>query len=125
MMNWFLMALKKFADFSSRSRRKEYWFFVLFYLLIYIVLAIVDNMTGMAKAEYGGVGPLGGLFMLAMIVPSIAVAARRLHDIGKSGWWQLLAIVPLIGAIVLLIWYVKDGEPGTNRFGANPKEAAA
>ena len=85
-MFWFLTALNKFADSSGRSRRSEYWCCVLFYPLIYIALAVVDNVTGMVKVEYGGIGPLGGLFMLTMIVVSIALAARRLHDIGKSGW---------------------------------------
>jgi len=124
-MNWYLLALKKYADFATRSRRSEYWFFVLFNIIAAIVLSIIDSVTGLASAEYGGLGPFYGLYALAVLIPSIAVGVRRLHDIGKSGWWLLLAFIPLIGAIVLIIWFVKDSEAGTNRFGPNPKEVGS
>lgn len=121
-MSWFLAALKKYADFSGRAQRSEYWFFVLFYILIDILLIIVDRMTGSFSAG-AGMGLLSGLFSLAMIIPSLAVSVRRLHDTDRSGWWLLIALVPLIGAIVLLVFYVQDSQPDENRFGANPKAA--
>ncbi|HET8692319.1 MAG TPA: DUF805 domain-containing protein [Steroidobacteraceae bacterium] len=123
-MNWFLLALKKYAVFTGRSRRSEYWYFVLFYFLICIVLAIVDTMTGTMSAQYG-MGVLGSLFALAMVIPSIAVGVRRLHDIGKSGWWLLVGFIPLVGLIVLIVWACRDSQPGTNAYGPNPKESGA
>lgn len=123
-MNWFLMALKKYATFSGRSRRSEYWYYVLFYLIIAIVLALIDRSAGTLMGDRG-VGVLGGIFALAMLLPSLAVGARRLHDTGRTGWWQLIALIPLIGAIVLLVFYVQDSHPGSNQYGPNPKEVAA
>jgi len=120
-MNWYIGVLKKYAVFSGRARRKEYWFFVLFTILISIVLAIIDRFTGTYSAEYG-MGLLGGLYTLAVLLPSIGVTIRRLHDTGRSGWWILLVLIPLIGAIVLLVFMVLDSQPGTNEYGPNPKE---
>ena len=121
-MNWFLTALKKYAVFSGRSRRSEYWFFALFYFLIGVGLAIVDTVAGTMDAATG-IGLLGGLFAVAMIIPSLAVGVRRLHDIGRSGWWLLIGLIPLIGVIILIVWACRDGQPGTNAYGPNPKEA--
>ena len=121
-MQWFMTVLQKWSDFSSRARRREYWFFVLFYLLIYVALTVVDMLTGLTNAATG-VGVLGGLFALAMLIPSLAVGVRRLHDTDRSGWWQLLGLVPVVGIIVLIVFYVQDSQPGGNRFGANPKGA--
>lgn len=123
-MNWFLAALGKYADLYGRAQRAEYWYFVLFYLLIYLGLMIVDGLTG-TFSESMGLGLTSGLFTLAMLLPSIAVGVRRLHDTDRSGWWLLLGIIPLIGAIVLLVFAVQDGTPGVNRYGANPKENGA
>ena len=117
-MNWFLLALKKYAVFSGRSQRSEYWFFVLFYLIIYIVLAVLDGMVFKSGSQ---IGILSGVFSLAMIVPSIAVAARRLHDTDRSGWWQLLVLIPLIGVIVLIVFLAQDTKPGENKYGPSPK----
>ncbi len=119
-MNWFLTALKKYAVFRGRAQRSEYWFFVLFYTLIAIVLAIVDGVTG-TYSRSAGVGLLGGIFTLAMLVPSLAVSVRRLHDTDRSGWWLLIGLVPVIGVIVLIIFFVLDSQPGANRFGPYPK----
>lgn len=119
-MNWFLMALKKYATFSGRAQRAEYWYFVLFYILIFIGLSIIDGMTG-SFTEEAGMGFLGGIFTLGLLVPSIAVGVRRLHDTGRTGWWLLLALIPLIGAIVLLVFTVQDSTPGDNQYGPNPK----
>ena len=119
-MNWYLDVLKKYAVFSGRARRKEYWFFVLFNIIASIVLAIVDTMTGTMSEAYG-IGLLGGIYSLLVLIPGIAVSVRRLHDTDRSGWWLLLAFIPLIGAIVLLVFMVLDSTPGDNRFGPNPK----
>ncbi|MGU5664467.1 DUF805 domain-containing protein [Aeromonas sanarellii] len=123
-MNWYLEVLKKYAVFSGRARRKEYWFFVLFNIIISIVLAVIDGVTGSFSAE-AGMGLLGGIYSLAVLIPGIAVSVRRLHDTERSGWWLLIALVPLIGAIVLLVFMVQDSKPGQNQYGANPKEATA
>ena len=118
-MNWYLRALKKYAVFSGRARRKEYWYFVLFFYIIFIVLAVIDFATGLAQQM--GVGILSGIFALALIIPWFAVQARRLHDTGRSGWWILIVLVPLIGGIVLLVFSVLDSEEGDNKYGPNPK----
>jgi uncharacterized membrane protein YhaH (DUF805 family) len=121
-MDWYLEVLKKYAVFSGRARRKEYWMFTLFNVLISIVLAIVDRVLGFG--ENGGTGPLGALYSLAVLIPSLAVSVRRLHDTGRSGWWLLLGLVPCVGFIVLLIFMVQDSQPGANEYGPNPKEGA-
>ncbi len=116
-MDWFMTAVKKYAVFSGRSRRSEYWYFVLFYLLISIGLSLVEGVIGT-----GGV--LGGIFSLALFVPSLAVGVRRLHDTDRSGWWLLIGLIPLIGAIVLIVFFVQEGTAGDNRFGSDPKAGA-
>lgn len=119
-MNWFIAALKKYATFSGRAQRSEYWYFILFYLLIALALALIDPLLGSFHRN-SGYGLFSSLFMLAMIVPSIAVGVRRLHDTDRSGWWMLLSLIPLIGSIVLLVFFVQDSQAGDNRFGVNPK----
>jgi uncharacterized membrane protein YhaH (DUF805 family) len=122
-MNWYIQSLKKYADFSGRARRMEYWMFVLFNVLISIVLAFIDKATGTLNADYG-IGLLGGIFSLAVLVPGLAVSVRRLHDTGRSGWWLLIGLIPLVGVIVLIVFMLQAGKPGSNQYGANPKEAA-
>ncbi len=122
-MKWFLIVLKKYADFTGRAQRAEYWFFALFYLLFFLALSLIDGAVGLFNSTYG-LGLLGGLFALAMTLPSIAVTARRLHDTSRSGWWLLISLIPLIGGIVLLVFVCLDSTPGTNAYGPNPKEAA-
>lgn len=102
----------KYGDFGGRAVRSEYWYWVLFGVIVGVILALVQVFV----SERGGT-VLGWVFDLATIVPSIAVAARRLHDIDRSGWWQLLAFVPVIGWIILIVWFCQAGTPGTNRFG--------
>ncbi len=121
-MNWYLKVLKQYDDFSGRARRKEYWMFVLFNMIFAIVAMILDNVLGIAM-EGIGYGPLYGLYVLAMLIPGLAVAVRRLHDVGKSGWMILIVLIPLIGAIWLLVLMVTDSNPGENQYGQNPKEA--
>ena len=119
-MNWFLIAMKKYATFSGRAQRTEYWYFILFYILILFGLSIIDSITGSFSAE-AGIGLLGGLFSLALFIPSIAVGVRRLHDTGRSGWWLFIMLIPLVGAIVLLVFTVQDSSAGDNAYGPNPK----
>ncbi len=121
-MNWYLEALKKYAVFSGRARRTEYWMFYLFYIIFAVVLFIIDNILGIG-GEDGGL--LSGLFVLAMVIPSIAVTFRRLHDTDRSGWWLLIGLVPLIGGIILLIFTLQDSQSGENQYGPNPKSATA
>ena len=119
-MSWFVEALKKYAVFSGRSRRKEYWYFVSFVVFTSIVLSIIDSLFGTYHRE-SGAGLLSTMFSLAVLIPSIAVSVRRLHDIDRTGWWVLISLVPLVGWIVLLVFHVQDGTPGPNRFGPDPK----
>lgn len=122
-MDWFLLALKKYATFSGRSQRAEYWYFFLFYVLIGIGLSFVDYFLGLFDAVTE-VGLLSGAFSLAVLIPSIAVAVRRLHDISRTGWWLLIGFIPVVGTIVLLVFLVLDSTPGDNAYGPNPKIAA-
>ena len=123
-MGWYIEALKKYAVFGGRSRRKEYWYFVLFSVIVSLVLSAIDALLGTFSSSTN-VGLLGGIYGLAIIVPSIAVSVRRLHDTDRTGWWILINLVPIVGSIVLLVFYVLDGTPGQNRFGPNPKGVAA
>jgi len=113
-MNYYLSVLKKYAVFSGRAQRAEYWYFVLFNMIISIVLGIIDGVIGS-----GGI--LGAIYPLAVLIPSIAVSVRRLHDTNHSGWWLLISLLPLIGAIILLVFLVRDSQPGQNQYGPNPK----
>ena len=123
-MNWYLHVLKNYATFSGRARRKEYWMFFLISALISIVLTLLDILLGTYSMEYEA-GLFSGLYSLLILIPSIAVVVRRLHDSDRSGWWILISLIPLIGVIVLFVFICLDSQPGTNRFGANPKEAAS
>jgi len=119
-VNWYLEALRKYSDFTGRARRREYWFFVLFNTLIQIAAVVLDGIAGTFRVELG-VGLLSGIYSLAVLVPTFAVLARRLHDTDRSGWWILIGIVPLLGALVLMIFALFEGDPGENRFGPSPK----
>lgn len=125
MMNWYLDVLtKKYAQFAGRARRKEYWYFALFNVMISVALTVLDIVLG-TYSKASGIGLLDGIYGLAILIPCIAVTVRRLHDTGRSGWWLLIGFVPLIGGLVLLVFMVLDSKPGTNEYGENPKEAAA
>ena len=119
-MDWYLLVLKKYLVFEGRARREEYWYFILFNILAGIILGVVDNMTGTLNLETG-MGFLSGLYSLAVLIPTIAVAIRRLHDTDRSGWWLLIALIPVIGGLVLLVFFVLDGTPASNQYGPNPK----
>lgn len=111
-MQYFLKAMSHFADFTGRATRTEYWMFVLFNIIIAFVLGIIGGILGTAI--------LSGLFSLAVLIPSFSVAARRLHDTGRTGWWQLIALIPLIGLIILIVFLVQDSHDD-NQYGPNPK----
>ena len=117
-MNWYLDALKNYANFEGRARRKAYWMFILFWL-------IAAGITGILDSVLGTNGILFTLYVLGTLVPLIALSVRRLHDIGKSGWWYFIQFVPLIGSIWFIILLVTDSQPGSNPYGPNPKEAPA
>lgn len=128
-MKWYLKALRQYADFSGRARRTEYWMFVLFNFIFSIVAIGLDYMLGFGLSlsdEYGDTVqiPYGYIFIaytLAMLIPGLAVAVRRLHDVGKSGWMLLVGLIPLIGGIWLLVLYCTDSQDGSNKWGDNPK----
>jgi uncharacterized membrane protein YhaH (DUF805 family) len=118
-MNWYIKVLKSFTDFQGRARRKEYWMFVLFNIIISIILTSIDMLLGFNMEA--GYGVLTGLYSLFIIIPSLAVAVRRLHDTGRSGWWLLIGLIPLVGFIVLIVFFVLDSQEGSNNWGPNPK----
>jgi uncharacterized membrane protein YhaH (DUF805 family) len=120
-MNWYLTVLKKYAEFSGRARRKEYWMFALMNFLISILISIVGAVIGDTDGLIAV--SLSGVYALFIFIPSLAVTVRRLHDTNKSGWWILITLVPLIGGLVLLIFMIMDSDPNTNAYGANPKAA--
>jgi uncharacterized membrane protein YhaH (DUF805 family) len=119
-MSWFIIALKKYAVFTGRARRAEFWYFNLFMFLLSIVVMFLDWVLGLSKA-FGGLGALAVILGLATLLPSLAVTVRRLHDTGRSGWFIFIGLIPLVGAIVLLVFYVQDSQPGENEYGPNPK----
>ena len=133
-MSWYLAAFKKYADFSGRARRMEYWMFTLINTGIIFALAMVATMLGIGGgAVAGDGGALAGVFAgmllpllwgLVTFLPGIAVTVRRLHDTSRSGLWVLVAFIPFIGAIVLLVLMLIEGTPGNNQYGENPKSVA-
>jgi uncharacterized membrane protein YhaH (DUF805 family) len=122
-MDWYLAVLKKYAQFSGRARRKEYWYFTLFNVIFSVVLSFVDGLTGTWNPE-SGVGLLSGIYSLAVLIPAIAVGVRRLHDTGRSAWWLLILLIPLIGVIIFLVFMVLESQEGENQYGPSPKLAA-
>ena len=114
-VEWYLKALKNYVGFGGRAQRKEYWMFVLFNIIVGVALGVADAMLGL--------GWLSPLYVLAVFLPGFAVSFRRLHDIGKSGWWIWISVIPLIGALVILYFLVQDSETGDNHYGPNPKTA--
>lgn len=121
-MHWYLHVLRNYANFTGRSRRSEYWNFVLWSIIVTVVLATCDWALG--KVTGSPTGFLRWIYAIAVFVPSLSVAVRRLHDTNRSGWWVLLAIVPLAGLV--LIWFLaQDSDGGANRYGQNPKLAIA
>jgi uncharacterized membrane protein YhaH (DUF805 family) len=113
-MEHFTAAIQQFSNFEGRNTRTQYWMFILFYVIFYIACGIVDKVLGTVFVS--------AIYALVLLIPSLAAAARRLHDTGRSGWWQLIGLIPLLGAIVLIVFLVQDSEAGDNAYGANPKQ---
>jgi len=114
-MEWFLKVVKdNYANFNGRAGKKEFWMFILVYFILSIIAGVIGNFLDTSS--------ITGLLSLVLLVPSIAVGSRRLHDTGKSGWWQLLNLIPIIGTIVLIVFWVQDGDAADNQFGAKPTE---
>ncbi len=127
-MSWYLRALKKYAVFTGRASRKEFWYFLIFNIVISVMIAVIDGIinaaindtltsTNVTFSVETGTGVLSKFYSWAVLIPSLAVSVRRLHDIGRTGWWLLIAPVPLIGIIVLVVFMMKNSIPGDNRFG--------
>ncbi len=114
-MKWYIDVIKQYAVFTGRARRTEYWMYTLFYVIGYVVLTLIEWMIGLP-------GVVSSLYSLGLLLPSIGVGIRRLHDIDRTGWWMLLGLT-CIGTIVLIIFFVQDGTPGENKYGPNPKGA--
>lgn len=119
-MNWYLKCLKQYADFSGRARRKEYWMFVLFNIIFATIAMILDKVSGITIAGVG-FGPIVGLYVLILLIPGLAVTIRRLHDVGKNGWFIVIGLIPVVGTVWLLVLLCMDSEPNENEYGANPK----
>lgn len=123
-MNWYLKVMRQYTDFNGRARRQEYWMFTLFNVIFSIAAMVLDNVLGLAFGEIG-YGPLYLVYGLVALIPGLAVTVRRLHDIGKSGWMLLVILIPIVGAIWLLVLLVTDSKSGENEYGPNPKEVPA
>lgn len=120
MIEYFKLALSKYAQFTGRSRRSEYWYF----FLVNIILSY--GLQGLALAtEMSIFGILSAVVGLALFIPGLAVGVRRMHDIGRSGWWLLIVFIPLVGFILLIYWMASDSQPGANEYGPNPKTGEA
>ncbi|MEH6939434.1 DUF805 domain-containing protein [Bacillus sp. JJ664] len=115
-MEWYLKVLKNYVGFEGRARRKEYWMFNLFNVIAIILLSFIESFTGISPV-------LSGVYSVAVFLPSLAVGARRLHDIGKSAWWLLIGLIPIIGGLVLLVFTLLKSEDHDNKYGPNPKQS--
>ena len=123
-MDWMTLPLKRYAEFTGRSRRKEYWMFFLFLIAVSVGIGIVEVILGLDSTIGDAYGPLSLLFMLGILVPSLAVQVRRFHDQGKSGWFVLLNFIPLLGSLIVLVFMCLDGTDGPNEYGPDPKASS-
>lgn len=121
MFNWYKkVVFENYANFNGRARRSEYWYFALMNFIVLIVAAVLDSTLGLNFSPL----PYGYLYLvvaLATFIPGLAVAVRRLHDVGKSGWFYFIALIPIIGAIWLLVLFFTEGNQGENQYGPDPK----
>lgn len=122
-MNYYLEVLQKYIEFNGRARRAEFWWFELINFIIVLVLMAIDQLLGM-RAE-GSLGVLSGLYSLAVFLPHLGVGVRRLHDCGTTGWVIVVGLIPLLGTGLLVFLWIREGTPGDNEYGSNPKESAA
>lgn len=113
-MEWYLKVLKNYVGFQGRARRKEYWMYILFNVIISIVISILESFLHLSSL-------LTGLYSLFVLLPLIALGIRRLHDTGRSGWWLLINLIPLIGYIIFLVFLFQDSQENDNQYGPNPK----
>ncbi|MHA2771378.1 DUF805 domain-containing protein [Vibrio harveyi] len=120
MFDWYYRVILNYSNFSSRARRQEYWYFTLVNVLVNLVMGIIDRVIG-SVMQMDNFGFFGVIYALFIMIPSIAVTVRRLHDSGRTGWWALIAFVPIIGVLVLLYFLIQDSEEGSNQYGATPK----
>lgn len=128
--NFRRVVTKHYVDFDGRTGRQVFWYYVLVFVLIYAALSIVESIFG-----FGGVTPYGfyyyqprpltGLLSLALLLPSLGIAARRLHDTDRSAWWLLVAFIPVVGWLVLIYFYAQPGTAGSNQFGPVPEDVVA
>jgi len=130
-MQWYLKVLKQYADFSGRARRTEFWMFTLFSAIASIVLGLIDTLIGTStmiatgSSYFYSPGLLQGIYALGVLIPTLAVTVRRLHDTDRTGWWLLIALIPFVGGIVLLVFMCLDGTRGPNQYGMDPKQQDA
>ena len=120
-MEWYIKVINSYSDFNGRARRKEYWVFTLWNIIFALLASLLDYSFGIVYPLVG-YGPLYIAYALFVLVPGIAVAVRRLHDTGKSGWMYLVAFIPIAGWIWLLILFVTEGNEGNNAYGEDPKQ---
>lgn len=118
-MKWYLKVLRNYAEFKGRARRTEFWMFALFNFIFTVIAIIIDIQMG-TFSEVVSLGVLSGLYSLFVLIPSIAVSVRRLHDTNRSGWWFLLIFIPFIGPLWLLVLYIIEGTHGDNKYGHDP-----
>lgn len=116
-MNWYVSVLKNYVGFQGRARREEFWMFYLVNFGITIVITVLQALLGIGQV-------LTTIYGLAVLLPYLAVGARRLHDTGRSGWWQLLFLIPIVGIIILIVFWVQDSRFGDNQYGPNPKHGS-
>lgn len=121
-MNWYILALSKYFVLKGRSRRMEFWYFALFNLIIALLLTCLDYTIGTFDPA-SAIGLFSGIYSMFIFIPSLTVQVRRLHDVGLSGWMILLNIIPLVGALILLYFYVQPSQSGKNSYGTNPIKA--
>jgi uncharacterized membrane protein YhaH (DUF805 family) len=121
-MEWYTGVLKKYVEFSGRARRKEFWMFTLISVIISIVLGIIDRIIG-TDFNNGSNGVISSIYSLLVLLPSLGVGVRRLHDTNRSGWWWLIGLVPCVGFIVLIVFWAQEGNAGPNQYGEDPKGA--
>lgn len=123
-VDWAKRPIHKYADFTGRAPRAEYWWFILFTIIGEVIAMSLDSLLGLSHL-IGPYGPILCLYLLALLVPSIAVGVRRLHDTDRSGWWLLIAFIPILGALALLFFFASEGTKGDNRYGPDPYAGGA
>jgi uncharacterized membrane protein YhaH (DUF805 family) len=113
-MEWYIKVIQNYVGFQGRARRKEYWMFVVISFVISIILEVIQRVLHLGQL-------LTTLYSLAVLLPSLAVSMRRLHDTGRTGWWILIGLIPIIGTIILLVYMFLDSQEDENKYGPNPK----